>query len=315
MQTITSLLLATKPGHAQSAALAAEMQAWLADRHVRAEILAHPARQDKGADLLRAAARDVDAVVVLGGDGTFIGVARQLSGQPDGRALPFLGINFGHLGFLTETPAKDWQIVLRRMLAGRLCRAPRLLLRWALDRDGERLLEGNAVNDVVVSRGNLARVANIRLSVGRKAAPRDGIPENPADFSGDDLGWIRADGVIVASPLGSSAYSLSAHGPLAHPDLPILVVTAVAPFLSNVPPLVLPGDRCVRLQCETGGAGGAEICLTVDGQEGHALRNKDVVSVCGLPGGLEMLVRRPDSHLRTLRQRGFICGSKHAGAG
>lgn len=306
MRSIKSILLVTKPGHARSAALAAEMQIWLSDRHVWAKTLTHPARQDACGDILREAVQGMDAVVVLGGDGTFIGVARRLSGRSGDRNVPFLGINFGRLGFLTETPAKDWQHTLMLMLAHKLHRAPRLLLRWALERDGERMLEGNAVNDIVVGRGNLARITNMHLSVGRRSPARSGVLEDAADFSGGGLGWIRADGIIVASPLGSSAYSLSARGPLVHPDLSSLLVTAVAPFLSNVPPLVLPGDSCIRLQCETGRTGDAEVCLTVDGQEGHTLRSGDVVDIWGLPGGLEVLVRHPDSHLQTLRRRGFI---------
>lgn len=91
-----------------------------------------------------------------------------------------------------------------------------------------------------------------------------------------------------------------------HPDLAGLLVTAVAPFLNSAPPLVLPGDCCVRLQCETGGMAEAEICLTVDGQEGHNLRSGDVITVCGQPGGLDILARHPGSYLQTLRQRGFI---------
>jgi NAD+ kinase len=335
---IASLLLVTKRGHVQAAALADEMQSWLAARHVRAGVLAYPARgdrQDGGADRLREAAQGVDAVAVLGGDGTFIGVARQLSeqwiGQRDrqeagrtdgplsgplsGQSAPLLGINFGRLGFLTETPAENWRDILGLLLADKLCRVPRLLLRWELVRDGERVLEGNAVNEVVVSRGNLARVTNIHLSVGRLSAGSAGTED--VDFSGGDLGWIRADGIIVASPLGSSAYSLSARGPLVHPDVPSLLVTAVAPCLSSAPSLVLPGDRLIRLQCEAGtdeaggpseadGMGEAEICLTVDGQEGHILRDKDVVRVHGLPGALEMLARHPDNYLQALRRRGLV---------
>lgn len=201
MKTITSLLLVTKPGHEPSAALAVEMQSWLADRHVWARALTHPALQDRCADILREAARGMDAVVVLGGDGTFIGVARQLADL----RLPFLGVNFGRLGFLTETPARDWQSALGELLAGKLCRRPRLLLRWTLERDGRHLLAGNAVNDVVVSRGNLARVANIHVSAGRRPPEcADGMEEG-VDFVAGEIGWIRADGIIVASPLGSSA--------------------------------------------------------------------------------------------------------------
>ena len=310
MRIVSSLLLVTKHDHAQAAALAVTMQTWLAEHHVRAKILTHPARQDGCAAILREAAQGVDAVVVLGGDGTFIGVARHLSGQPVGQKVPFLGINFGHLGFLTETPAKDWRPVLRQMLAGKLRRVPRLVLRWTLERDGKLMLEGNAINDVVVSRGNLARVADIHLSVGRKpvvsSSGLPGVSEDLIDFSRGELGWIRADGIIVASPIGSSAYSLSARGPLVHPALSNLLITAVAPFQNSVPPLVLPGDSCIRLQCATDDMAGAEICLTVDGQEGHILGSGDAVYISGLPDGLDVLVRHPDNYLQALQRRGFI---------
>ena len=302
MKNIASLLLVTKAGHEQAAALAVEIQDWLADRHVWAKMLTHPAAKPECGAILCEAVQGVDAVVALGGDGTFIGVARHLIGQ----SVPFLGINFGRLGFLTETLAKDWQIVLRQMLAGKLIQQARTALSWSLERDGAVLLCGNAINDVVVSRGNLARVANIHVSVGLKPPAMRGELCPACDCSGGELGWIRADGIIVASPLGSSAYSLSARGPLVHPDLSSLLVTAIAPFLSSVPPLVLPGGSCVRLQCDAANGEDTGVCLTIDGQEGLSLRGGDIVSVCGVPGGLQVLTRNPDNYVQTLRRRGFI---------
>lgn len=302
MGKIASLLLLTKPGQERAALLAAEMRAWLAERGVRAEVLPHPAGRADCCGIVCSAVAGMDAVVVLGGDGTFIGVARQLVG----RRVPFLGINFGRLGFLTETPASAWREALTLLLEGKLYTAPRTVLGWSLARDGERICHGHAINDVVLSRGSLARVANIHVSVKRGGGECQGVTTGVCGDEGDPLGWIRADGLIVASPLGSSAYSLSARGPLVHPDVSNLLLTAVAPFFGSMPPLVLPGDACVRLRCDMASTHEAEVCLTVDGQEGYPLQHGDLLEVYGVEGGLHLLLRHPDNYLATLRRRGFI---------
>jgi NAD+ kinase len=285
----------TKPGHARAAALASDIRHWLEQRSEHVTVLAHPVGNPDCGALLRHAAKDARAVLVLGGDGTFIGVARHLAG-PD---LPFMGLNLGRIGFLIETPADQWPALLQEWLHGELHCGAHTLLSWQVLRDGAPILQGCGVNDVVLGRGALARIFPMHLSVRR--AGQSGCPEEPAF---EEVGWVRADGIVVASSLGSSAYSLSAGGSLVHPDVAALLVTPVAPFLTGLPPLVLPGDAAVCLRGET--PGWADIALTVDGQDGYALRSGDRVVVTSLPGALRILRRSRDTYLRALVQHGFV---------
>ncbi len=286
-----SFLLVTKHGHAAASRLAETMRDWLHERGARAVLLDHPATDSAGAETLRLTAGEADVAVVLGGDGTFIGVARRLAGS----GIRLMGVNFGRVGFLTDVPAGAWRPAFEAVLAGRLEQADRMLLTWEVERAGRIILSGHAVNDVVVGRGSLARVATLRLGVS-ECGP-DAVPVA-------DLGWIRADGIIVASPLGSSAYALSAGGPLVHPDISALLVTAIAPFLGSMPPLLVPGTARVHLECGSGSFA-SDTCLTVDGQEGHVLEPGDRVTVGGLDGALRLFTR-PGGYLQCLRGRGFI---------
>ena len=143
-------------------------------------------------------ARTSDAILILGGDGTFVGVGRKLAGLD----IPLLGINFGQVGFLTELSAVGWEPALERLLAGKMITRTCLLLAWELLRGGTPIASGHAANDVVVGRGAIARVLPVHVFV-----------------DGEDMGVVRSDGVIVSTPLGSSAYALSAHGPLVHPKV------------------------------------------------------------------------------------------------
>jgi NAD+ kinase len=259
-------------------------------------MLAHPVGDPDCGALLRRAAEDVKAVLVLGGDGTFIGVARHLAGMD----LPFMGLNLGRIGFLIETPACEWLSLLQGWLHGELDSGVHMALAWRVLRRGEPVMRGYGINDVVLGRGALARIAPIHLTVRRRHSGQNGRAQAPAS----EVGWIRADGIVVASPLGSSAYSLSAGGSLVHPEVPALLVTPVAPFLTGLPPLVLPVDAEIRLRGED--SGGAELFLTVDGQDGYALQPGDSVAVSVQEGALRILRRYPDAYLHTLVRHGFV---------
>lgn len=277
MQSLTSLLLVTKAGHAEAESTALAVSRWLETRGVAASILSAARLPDE----LVGRARRADAVLVLGGDGTFVGVGRKLAGLN----IPLLGINFGQVGFLTELPAAAWHTALEGLLAGRLIERACLLLRWELLREGEPLASGHAANDVVVGRGAIARVLPLRVSV-----------------DGEDMGLVRSDGVIVSTPLGSSAYALSAHGPLVHPSVQALTLTPISPFFKSFPPIVLPADSRILLRIADASP---DAFLTVDGQEGLPLSGGDEVRVhsgeC-----LRVLSCGPGAYYRRLRERGFI---------
>lgn len=278
MHSVTSILLVTKTRHAAAESTAAIISRWLDDRGVACSTLPAACPPEK----LIGMARMADAVLVLGGDGTFVGVGRKLAGLD----VPLLGINFGQVGFLTELPALSWEPALERLLAGGMIARTCVLLAWELLRKGRIVASGHAANDVVVGRGAIARVLPVRVVVDEQ-----------------DLGVVRSDGVIVSTPLGSSAYALSAHGPLVHPEVQALTLTPISPFFKSFPPLVLPPDSRIRLETDDNAP---EAYLTVDGQEGLLMDGGDVVLVRRFEAGLRVLSCSAGTYFQRLRERGFI---------
>lgn len=278
MQSVTSILLVTKARHAAAEAVAADVSRWLQARGIACAMVSASCPPEE----LARRAREAGAVIVLGGDGTFIGVGRKLACVD----VPLLGINFGQIGFLTELPVHDWRSGLEHLLRGEMIERTCVLLAWELVRDESIIASGHAANDVVVGRGAIARVLPVRV-----------------DVNGEAMGVVRSDGVIVSTPLGSSAYALSAHGPLVHPGVQALTLTPISPFFKSFPPIVLPVDSRIRLEADSATP---EAFLTVDGQEGIPLVGGDIVLVRSTEHGLRVLSSTTGSYFRRLRERGFI---------
>lgn len=270
-QAIKKCLLVAKAGQAQS--LCPVLVAWLQEQGVSATCLAV---DDPKLSFL---APMQDLVLVLGGDGTLVGLGRKLMEY----GVPILGINFGQVGFLAEISASNWQQEMMSILAGEFRIVQRLGLSWSLQRKTEIVAQGQAVNDLVLGRGALARIVSVGIKIDE-----------------EDLGWVRADGIIVSTPLGTSAYALSAHGALLQPELDALALTPISPFFKSFPPLILAGSSLITLQ-----AGSSETFLTIDGQEGFNLQKQDELKVWGKPG-LKMLIPSHSSYFKRLRERGFI---------
>jgi NAD+ kinase len=212
------------------------------------------------------AAERYDLVIVLGGDGTLLAVARSLVEE-----VPILGVNLGSLGFLTEVSRDELYPALLDVLDGRYEIEERPLLdvelvRAAAGRRGEPGA-GNAraahawrvVNDAVVMKGALSRIIELSLRV-----------------DGNLVARFRADGIIVSSPTGSTAYNLSAGGPIVHPLLPVVLLTPICPHALTLRPLVVPSSATVELTLETDQE---EVYLTLDGQEGASVAMRDTICV------------------------------------
>jgi len=221
----------------------------------------------------------LDCVVTMGGDGTVLRAARQIAAH----GVPLIGINFGVLGFLAEMePEEAVERVPELILDGGHLEE-RLMLRCGGDADGASIAPMDALNDVFVGRGGVAHAVRLELSV-------DGIP----------LTRLVADGVLVASPTGSTAYSLSAGGPIVDPSLEVLVVTPVVPHPSAVRPLVLQGDAVVEIRVRSD----QEAVLTVDGQQHLTLGLGDRIEVTRSPHVARFLrYQSPESFYRTLFDR------------
>lgn len=255
---------------------------WLRERRVDGVLLS----AGSDAMTMRAEAAASDAVLVLGGDGTMIGVARRLAGI----RTPLAGMNFGRVGFLAGLPAEGWEQPLSDMLKGRWEVERHMTLRWRiLQRHGEELVlrnEGVAINDVVTAHGVVARAVSLSLNI-------DGV-----HFS-----TLRCDGVIVSTPLGSTAYTASAGGPLTIPSMNAQLVTPICPFAGGFPPIALPASSRIRLEaCRHGD----QVLLSVDGQENLPLDFSDILEIQGMPDQLHMLVSDTSWYLRRLIDRGIV---------
>lgn len=274
----TSAALIVKQGNPQALELGRKMEAWLRERGVTAWLGMH----ESGG--FPAGFPQVDVIFSLGGDGTFVSIARNL---PDKR-IPLAGVNFGQVGFLANIAPKSWQESLTTLLEQGLKIESRMGLGYRHIRDGRILERGMVVNDVVVTRGELARLVNLELYV-----------------NGTPFMLLRSDGIIISTSTGSSGYARSSGGPLLYPSLDAYVVTAICPYLGTFPPVVLEAETHF---CMTAGQTGASLFLNLDGQEAHAMEPGDRVEVFGIPDAFRVLEQSPGAYFGKLRSVGFIQG-------
>jgi len=202
-------------------------------------------------------AEQYDLVVVLGGDGTLLSVARSLAPK-----VPILGVNLGNLGFLTEINRGELYPAMVQVLAGKFKTEERSLLEVEVRRNGNSSAAPQrfrVLNDAVITKGALARIIELTLSV-----------------DGHLIARYRSDGLIISTPTGSTAYNLSAGGPILSPLLPVTVLTPICPHALSLRPIVVPaiGDIEVTLETQR-----EEVYLTLDGQEGTSLGYRDTVCV------------------------------------
>ena len=210
-----------------------------------------------------------DLTIVVGGDGTMLAVARQLARHD----VPLLGINQGRLGFITDVPIGQLRETLEPLVAGDYEEEHRAMLEGDVWRDGVRIFEGLSMNDVVVSRGATAGMVELRVDIGEEFVAN-----------------LRADGLIIASPTGSTAYALSAGGPILHPGIAGWVLVPIASHTLSNRPIVLPDS--------------GEICIgIVAGRDASA--NFDMQSLASLQHGDQIRVRRSAHRVRFVHPRGW----------
>jgi len=200
-------------------------------------------------------AGSVDLIVVLGGDGTMIGTARMVGDH----SVPVLGINYGHLGYLAEFRIEEMFTALESILEGNYRIDHRVMLAVELFRGEEQLLHNRVLNDVVINKSARARIIHIEAYLNRQF-----------------VNSFRADGLIVSTPTGSTAYNLSAGGPVIYPSMNALVVTPICPFTLSNRPIVVPDDALIELRLKTPEE---EVALTLDGQVGFPLETEDRVLI------------------------------------
>ena len=200
-------------------------------------------------------AGEVDLMLVLGGDGTMIATARMIGD----REIPVLGVNYGGLGYLTEFRIEELFSALESILAGNYRLDRRVMLSVQLRRDDNPQMTNRVLNDVVINKSALARIIEIE-----------------AYLNGQFVNAFRADGLIVSTPTGSTAYNLSAGGPVIFPSMNAVVITPICPFTLSNRPIVVPDDAEIELILKTGKE---EVALTLDGQVGFPLEMADRVVI------------------------------------
>ncbi len=278
--------IAVKPGLVDARDTLAGIEQWLGSHAVEAVwetaaaalLAAGDRRIVERAELPRVA----DLVLVLGGDGTLLALAKAIAEAH--RDIPILAVNFGSLGFLTEITRPEIYASLDAVLAGRADHDERMMLRATATRAGSAPSTHAALNDIVFTRTALSRMIDLAVWVGDQF-----------------VAAVKADGLIVASPTGSTAYNLAAGGPIVHPAMDALVLTPIAPHTLTNRPIVIPADRDVRVR--SNGANAGNIYVTFDGQSGFELQEGDEVAIARAPRPLR-LVRSPSrSYFEVLRQK------------
>ena len=265
----------------------AEIEHWLRQRGLEARFetataaLMAPAPDRRAADKA-SLATEVDLIVVLGGDGTLLSVADAAAAA--GADVPILGVNFGSLGFLTEATLPELYTSLEAAVEGRARVEARMMLRATTIRGGQPLPEHLALNDVVVTKTARARMTDLSVSLGDEFVTR-----------------VKADGLIVATPTGSTAYNLAAGGPIVQPTIDALVLTPIAPHMLTNRPIVIPATSLVRVQPQM--TDRDELYVTFDGQAGYDLRAGDEIRIRCAERRVRLLRPSSRSYFDVLRQK------------
>ncbi|HEU4926170.1 MAG TPA: NAD(+)/NADH kinase [Vicinamibacterales bacterium] len=223
-----------------------------------------------------------DLIVLFGGDGTLIGMARRVARA--GVDVPIAGVNFGSLGFLTEITLGDLYPSLEGVLDGTAPIEERMMLHAKVLRRGGCFTDELVLNDVVITKAALSRIIELSVSIGS-----------------DRVMQVRADGLIVATPTGSTAYNLAAGGPIVQPVVDALLLTPIAPHMLTNRPLVVTGTSTISVEPNMNG--NDEVFVTFDGQSGHALQADDVVTIERASRPLCLVRSAQRSYFDVLRQK------------
>lgn len=270
-----------------AAGVLAELAGWLEARDINPIFETETARL-AGVPSARAtySREDLPAVcnliVVLGGDGTLIGMAGHIAQR--GAPVPILGVNFGSLGFLTEITLDELFPSLEAVLTETATIETRAMLTARTIRDEQPFAEHYVLNDIVITKAALSRIIEMTITVGRDAVTR-----------------VRADGLIVATPTGSTAYNMAAGGPIVHPAVDALLLTPIAPHTLTNRPIVIPATSEIHVQPIMDE--NSEVFVTFDGQTGFPLEANDVVTICRSPQPLLLVKSAKRTYFDVLRQK------------
>ncbi len=269
-----------KVGRRETLKVVSEMIPWLRDRGYEVMLehaLAEPLHEQ---GYTRAEIGDsVDLLIVLGGDGTMLSAARLVAPKD----VPILGVNLGGLGFITEVNVSELYLALQKMLTGECSIEERMMLQARVIRHGEEIAQYNVLNDVVVTKGALARIIDLQTFIDHNYVTT-----------------YKADGLILSTPTGSTAYNLSAGGPILHPSVECIVLTPICPHTLTNRPIVIPADSVVEVSLISESE---DVFLTLDGQVGMTLRRDDTVTIRKSPYRTRLLMPCERDYFQVLREK------------
>jgi len=223
--------------------------------------------------------KNVSLVIALGGDGTILNVVRQMKNKK----LPILGVNLGGLGFLAEVKTKELDRALQDLIKGKYVVETRMTLKTNVKRAGKWIASYDALNDVVVNNGELARAIHLKVSM-----------------DGEIVTSIICDGLIISTPTGSTAYSLSSGGPIVFPSTKAILMTPVSPHTLTNRPIVFPEDRVLKIKSVNPKD---KVVLTVDGQIGLELKANDIVEVKKSNSFARLILLKKNTYFSILREK------------
>ncbi len=269
MKTIGIVL---KPEHPQGKVALEKLVAWL-QQHGKEAILLDALKKK------RTIPRSLDLVIVLGGDGTLLSAARLIEGLD----IPILGVNLGSLGFLTEVTMEELYPTLEKIFRDQYVLDPRLMLKSVVRRGKKEHPQPKVLNDIVISHGTLAKLIKLEIII-----------------NGQFVTWLRADGLIVSTATGSTAYSLSSGGPIVHPSVDAIILTPISPHTLTNRPIIVPSNVAVDVILKTAEEGPH---VTLDGQEVFPLDGEDVIHIEASERRLKLVQSPHRNYYQVLRQK------------
>ena len=291
---IETIGLVFKPEPRRAAPILAPLTRWLDRRHIRwtvdvqtARLLSRPSMGLPRPDLASAS----DLILVVGGDGTLLSVARDIGSK----RTPILGVNLGSLGFLTEIPIEELYTALSGILAGRGAVVRRTRLEVTILHQGKKAARHDVLNDVVVAKSAIARILDINVSINDRLATA-----------------FQADGLIVCTPTGSTAYSLSAGGPIVDPAVAAMILSPICPHTLSNRPIVTPIENRVEISLARNHG---EVYVTLDGQVGIPFTTGDRLHVRRSPHPVRMIRFQQHDYFGVLRQKLRWGGRVRGGGG
>jgi len=269
-----------KRNQPDAVALAKQVEDWLRERKISVlceqELASHMGVAGTAAAAIPAAC---DMLIVLGGDGTLISVAREMGDLEK----PILGVNLGSLGFLTEITTQELFPALEQILAGNFQTSDRLMLDVSVARNGDLIEHYQVLNDIVIHEGALARIIDMKAWVNDSYLPT-----------------YKADGLIISSPTGSTAYNMAAGGPIIYPGSECLVITPICPHMLTNRPMIVSADASIRIEvlCQD-----EDVVLTADGQVGTSLKAGDSVEIRQASSRTRLILSPEKDYFEVLRTK------------